>query len=141
MLLPVRLLLAIVRLPIRLFFKLPLRLMLEIKLIVLGFLAGVGVGVAIHVRDAYRTWGLADGEAELELTGDDVVPDAELTDTRSLAIAAPPADVWPWPSLGPACTNRRRPDGSRAAWIRRKWRSSSSSDMKPRVCQKASTKS
>ena len=96
MLMPIRLLFALVLLPVRLFFKLPLRLILEIKLIALGFAAGLAAAYGLHLRDAYRTWGLVPGDRQRTMSGDDAVPGARIVDTRSLTIEASPADVWSW---------------------------------------------
>jgi len=96
MLLPLRLLLAIALLPLRLLFKLPWRLILEVKLIAIGFAAGLAAAYGLHLRDAYRTWGLVPGDRQREMPGDDAVPNARIVDTRSLSIEAPPAEVWPW---------------------------------------------
>lgn len=96
MLLPIRLLLTLISLPFRLFLKLPLRFILEVKLIAIGFVAGLAAAYGFHLRDAFRTWGLVPGDKQRQMPGDDAVPDAGIVDTRSLSIDAPPAAVWPW---------------------------------------------
>lgn len=96
MLLPLRLMLAVVTLPIRLIALLPLRLIAGLKLTVLAFLAGLGAGYAIHVKDVFDTWGRVRADIERDLPGDDLVPEPDLTDTRSLAIDAAADDIWPW---------------------------------------------
>jgi hypothetical protein len=68
------------------------------RLFVLGA-AAASAGAAIgfsRARAEYRTWGIDPAEAEAALPGDDLIPDAEAVDTRSIDIAAPPAEVWPW---------------------------------------------
>jgi predicted CoA-binding protein len=72
---------------------------------VLGLGAGliVGAGLAavvvahygLALRPWHRRWGATDAEAHGVLPGDDLVPGASST-TRAIAIAAPPAAVWPW---------------------------------------------
>ncbi len=41
-------------------------------------------------------WGATDDEVEGPLAGDSLVPDAQMIATRSIDIAAPPAEVFPW---------------------------------------------
>ena len=48
------------------------------------------------LRPLHDTWGKDPAEAERELPGDDLVPDAALVETRGITIDAPPSDVWPW---------------------------------------------
>jgi len=61
--------------------------------------AAVGAGVIVYqevVRPWWRSWGVDADDVTRVLAGDDLVPDAPVMDTRSIEIAAPPADVWPW---------------------------------------------
>ena len=61
--------------------------------------AAVGTGVVVYrqvVRPWWRSWGIEPDEVTRALAGDDLVPDAPVIDTRSIDIAASPADVWPW---------------------------------------------
>ena len=48
------------------------------------------------VRPWWRTWGVDERDVTRALPGDDLVPSAPTMDTRSIEIAAPPTDVWPW---------------------------------------------
>jgi len=57
--------------------------------------AGAAFGL-VRARTAFRTWGVDPEEAERKLPGDDLVPEAEVADTRGIDIAAAPEDVWPW---------------------------------------------
>lgn len=41
-------------------------------------------------------WGATDAEVDGPLAGDDLVPDARMVATRSIDVAAPPDDVFPW---------------------------------------------
>jgi len=60
-------------------------------------IASVGAAFGfVQARTAFRSWGIDPDEAQQELPGDDLVPEAEAVDTRGIDIAAPPADVWPW---------------------------------------------
>jgi hypothetical protein len=43
-----------------------------------------------------ETWGREPGEAALPLAGDDLLPAADVSDTRGITIDAPPEAVWPW---------------------------------------------
>ena len=58
--------------------------------------AGAAAGYVLAVRPLWRTWGVDPAEGDLALPGDDLVPDALLSDTRGIDIAAPPEAVWPW---------------------------------------------
>jgi hypothetical protein len=66
--------------------------------------AAAATSVALGAAAAYtrviapwwRSWGVRPVEAAAVLPGDDVVPDATVTDTRGLDIDAPPEAVWPW---------------------------------------------
>ncbi len=55
-----------------------------------------GAAIWCTVRPWWHAWGVDDGEAVKPLPGDDVVPDAPVSDTRAVTIQAPPAAVWPW---------------------------------------------
>jgi hypothetical protein len=77
-------------------FRLVSRVALRFWLLALAVLTGVAVGVAVWLRQLQRTWGVAPGDAERAMPGDDLVPDANIIETRSLAIDAAPAAVWPW---------------------------------------------
>jgi hypothetical protein len=55
--------------------------------------AGVAV---VLLRGRSVRWGATDEEVDLVLPGDELVPEADLTVTRAIAISAAAADVWPW---------------------------------------------
>jgi len=57
--------------------------------------AGAAIGV-VKGRAEFRTWGIDPADKAKPLPGDELVPEAEAVDTRSLDIAAPPREVWPW---------------------------------------------
>jgi proline iminopeptidase len=57
--------------------------------------AGAAIGFS-KARAEFRTWGIDPADVAKPLPGDDLVPEAEAVDTRTLEIAAPPKDVWPW---------------------------------------------
>ena len=57
--------------------------------------AGAAVGF-VKVRAQFRTWGIDPEETAKPLPGDELVPNAEVVDTRGIDIAAPPKEVWPW---------------------------------------------
>ncbi len=66
------------------------------------FVAGAALGSAaawggfVAARTLWRTWGVVPELSARALPGDDLVPDAESSDTRSLEIDAPPERIWPW---------------------------------------------
>ncbi len=66
------------------------------------FVAGAAIGSAaawggfMAARTLWRTWGVMPEISARALPGDDLVPDAEYSDTRSLEIDAPPDRIWPW---------------------------------------------
>ena len=70
----------------------------------LGRLVLVGAGAAagaiatwkLAVEPWYHDWGVEEADAGRTLPGDDVVGEANVTDTRSIEIGAPPEAVWPW---------------------------------------------
>jgi hypothetical protein len=47
-------------------------------------------------RRGQLRWGATDAEVERSLTGDELVPDPDLTATRAITIRAGVDDVWPW---------------------------------------------
>lgn len=57
--------------------------------------AGAAIGIT-RARTEFRSWGVNPADREKALPGDEIVPEAEAVDTRSLEIAAPPSEVWPW---------------------------------------------
>ncbi|NRQ39237.1 hypothetical protein HII36_46570 [Nonomuraea sp. NN258] len=58
--------------------------------------AGAAAGYLLAVRPWHLRWGATDREVHAEMAGDDLVRYAQLQATRAIAIAAPPAAVWPW---------------------------------------------
>jgi hypothetical protein len=51
---------------------------------------------ATMVRKRMLRWGATSDELSLVVPGDDLLPTSNLTATRSITIAATPAQVWPW---------------------------------------------
>ena len=69
------------------------------KKLLLGALAataGAGAAYAFALRPWWRAWGVDPTESDLVFAGDDLVPDATVTETRGVEIGAAPEDVWPW---------------------------------------------
>jgi hypothetical protein len=68
------------------------------KILVLA--AGAASAAAAYglskARIEFRRWGIDPAEASKPLPGDEIVPEADATDTRGIEIAAPPEQVWPW---------------------------------------------
>jgi hypothetical protein len=61
----------------------------------LSKVAAVVVGVVLLRRWQVR-WGATDTEVDANLPGDELMPRANRSTTRAMAIAAPPKEVWPW---------------------------------------------
>jgi hypothetical protein len=66
----------------------------------LFLLAAVAGAAALTYRYAFlpwfRTWGVVPGESARPLAGDEIIPNPNAGETRSILIDAPPASVWPW---------------------------------------------
>ena len=67
----------------------------KLALIAVAF-GGLLVAGWLRLRREHATWGLVPADVARALPGDDLVPDADIVETRSLDIAAPPSAVWPW---------------------------------------------
>ncbi len=76
--------------------KFTFKIVVLLKLIGLGFSAGLSAAYAMQLRAQQRTWGLVSGGAERALPGDDLVAEADIIETRALEIEAAPDKVWPW---------------------------------------------
>lgn len=67
---------------------------------VVGLCAALGATTpllyVLAVRPWHSRWGATEEEVTRPLPGDDIVPKASVETTRSIDIAAPPADVYPW---------------------------------------------
>jgi hypothetical protein len=50
----------------------------------------------VATRQWWKTWGVVPDEATKPLPGDDLVPEAQASDTRGITIEAAPDRVWPW---------------------------------------------
>ena len=55
-----------------------------------------GAAAWLTIRPWWHAWGVDPAEAVQPLAGDDVVPNAPVSDTRAITIDAPPSAVWPW---------------------------------------------
>ena len=67
------------------------------RLIIIGSaIAAAGSLAFVATRQWWRTWGVVPDEATKPLPGDDLVPDAQASDTRGITIEAAPERVWPW---------------------------------------------
>lgn len=66
----------------------------DVRRLASWLVAGLGLYLAA-VRPRLRSWGASGQEVREPLPGDDLVP-ARWQTTRGIAIAAPPAEVWPW---------------------------------------------
>ncbi len=58
--------------------------------------AGAAIAYVYAVRPWWRAWGVDPDESAMPLPGDDLVPDANVVETRAIDIDAPPDAVWPW---------------------------------------------
>jgi hypothetical protein len=59
-------------------------------------LATASAAVVSLARRSYLHWGSTAAELATALPGDELVPNANLTATRAITIAAAPEAVWPW---------------------------------------------
>ena len=61
------------------------------KLLVFGAVIAAAVTAAsLTARQWFRTWGIVPDEASRPLPGDDLIPDAQASDTRGITIEAAP---------------------------------------------------
>ena len=58
--------------------------------------AGAGWLAFMATRQWWKTWGVVPDEATRALPGDDLVPEAQASDTRGITIEAPADHIWPW---------------------------------------------
>jgi hypothetical protein len=49
-----------------------------------------------RARRWWSTWGVDPAEAARPLPGDDLIADANVSDTRGITVDAPPEAIWPW---------------------------------------------
>ncbi len=61
-----------------------------------GLVSAVIAGYAFVVRPWHLRWGTQEGEAQLPLPGDELVPHPMYTSTRAITIQAPASRVWRW---------------------------------------------
>jgi hypothetical protein len=72
------------------------RLALFIGALLVSLVTSLLVTYLAVIRPMRRTWGVDPAETARELPGDDLVPDAELVETRGITILAPPSAIFPW---------------------------------------------
>jgi hypothetical protein len=72
------------------------KLMTRLGLIVAAGVAGFAAGLYMQARAEQRTWAVVPADQGRELPGDDLIPVADLIETRTLRVEAPPEAVWPW---------------------------------------------
>lgn len=65
-------------------------------LFVLAVAGAAFVAFRLVVQPWWRQWGVVPQEAANPLPGDDLIPDANVGETRGIDIAASPDAVWPW---------------------------------------------
>jgi hypothetical protein len=65
-------------------------------LFVLAVAGAAFVAFRLVVQPWWRQWGVVPQEAAKPLPGDELVPDANVSETRGIGIAAAPDAVWPW---------------------------------------------
>lgn len=76
--------------------KFTFRAFITLKLMAIAFSAGMGVAYLMQMRAQYRTWGLVAGGNERGVDGDELVPQADIVETRGIDIDVAPDQVWPW---------------------------------------------
>jgi hypothetical protein len=68
-----------------------------LKRVVVGAaIAAASWAAFVATRQWWKTWGVVPDEATRPLPGDDLVPEAQASDTRGITIEAPADDIWPW---------------------------------------------
>jgi hypothetical protein len=73
-----------------------LRWIIRAKVLVLAVATGMAIAYGLQAREQYRSWGLVRGDHDRGLPGDELVPEPDLVETRTLTIDAPRNAVWPW---------------------------------------------
>ena len=66
------------------------------RIVVGAALAGVSWAAYVAVRQWWKSWGVDPAEAARPMAGDDLIPEAQTSDTRGITIDAPVESVWPW---------------------------------------------
>jgi hypothetical protein len=66
------------------------------RIIIGTAIAGASWLAYVATRQWWKTWGVVPDEATKPLPGDELVPDAQASDTRGITIEASPDLVWPW---------------------------------------------
>src|SRR5262245_59703576 len=66
------------------------------KIIIGSAIAAASWLAFVGTRQWWKTWGVVSDEATKALPGDDLIPDAQASDTRGITIEAAPDRVWPW---------------------------------------------
>jgi hypothetical protein len=77
-------------------FKLAFRLLMRLKIVIVALLGGMAVALYLQLREQQQHWGVVPGDRDRRLAGDDLVPEAEIVETRTLTVDAAPSAVWPW---------------------------------------------
>ena len=73
--------------------------MRRVRALVIAVLSAFLAASAVYflvVRPKIKGWGVDPAEAELDMPGDELIPEASHTETRGITIDAPVASVWPW---------------------------------------------
>ena len=78
--------------PLKFIFK----LVLKLKLIAISMLAGMAIAFFLQLREQQKSWGVVPTDVKRSLSGDDLIADPDVTETRSLVVDAAPSTVWPW---------------------------------------------
>jgi hypothetical protein len=76
--------------------RIGLKIVWRLKWLLTAAVAGFAAGTLLQLRGLQHSWGLDPRDIERDLPGDELVAPADLVDTRSLVIDAPPSAVWPW---------------------------------------------
>jgi hypothetical protein len=73
-----------------------MRVLRLITFAILSAVVAAGSAYFLVVRPRVRGWGVDPADNELDIPGDDLVPDATGVETRGVIIGAKPDDIWPW---------------------------------------------
>ena len=66
------------------------------KMIIGSAIAAASWLAFVAMRQWWKTWGVVPDEATRPLPGDELVPEAQASDTRGITIEAPVDTIWPW---------------------------------------------
>jgi hypothetical protein len=76
--------------------KFALKSVVQLQIVAFSFLAGLAAAFYLQLREEQKSWGVLPADVKKSLSGDELVDDPDIVETRSLVIDAAPSKVWPW---------------------------------------------